>query len=110
MGLKKLFTIEDRLQIQKLLESGHNVSAIASLMERSKNGVATEVRKNGGPYEYDAKKAQKRSAQVNEEKKETVSKKLKDQPESFGMHRRIITLEKQVAFLSDEIEEIKKGK
>ena len=110
MGLRKLFTLEDRVQIQELLESGHNVSAIAKMMERSKNGVATEVRKNGGPYEYDAAKAQKRSAQVNEEKKETVSKKVKNQPESFGMHRRIGELEKQVAFLSAEIENIKNGR
>lgn len=110
MGLRKLFTLEDRVQIQELLESGYNVSAIAKMVERSKNGVATEVRKNGGPYEYDAAKAQKRSEQVHEDKKETVSKKLKNEPESFGMHRRIIELEKQVAFLSNEIEKIKKGR
>lgn len=97
------FTFEERKQIEKLLKDGHNFSSIHTITGRSKNGIATEVRKNGGPYEYDAVKAQKKSEKVHEEKKTNMSEKMKNQPESFGMHRRIVELEEKVSVLRDEV-------
>jgi IS30 family transposase len=98
------FTLEERKQIEKLLKAGNDFSAIHTITGRSKNGIANEVRKNGGTYEYDAVKAHKRAEQAQTKK---AAPSLKNH-ESRGIDERVAELEKQVAYLLEQVENLKR--
>lgn len=58
MNTKLSFTSEERKLIYKYIHEHHSLSEVARKIGRSKNGVITEVRRNGGPWVYDPVKAQ----------------------------------------------------
>lgn len=53
------FTLEERNEIEKRIKRGWSLSSIAIHIQRSKNGVITEVKRNGGRIRYNAELAQK---------------------------------------------------
>lgn len=58
MGYRMPLTLSERKEIKKLLGT-MSLTKIAERMNRSKNGIVTEVRNNGGLEEYDPVKAHK---------------------------------------------------
>lgn len=58
-GVKLTFlTFDERKKIKSYIDKGYSLSDTAKLINRSKNGVLTEVRKNGGSKNYDPIKAE----------------------------------------------------
>jgi IS30 family transposase len=101
---------KERQDIERMIKEGHPGSMIAAFLGRSRNGINTEIRKNGGRETYNAREAQKRSDSVREIQNRAVSEKLKGRPDSFGMHSRIIALEQALISLSLEVEKLKKNR
>jgi len=100
--------VDERKVIQKMIKEGQPASMIAYCLNRSKNAISTEIRRNGGREQYNALQAQKNSEETAKQKHIQVSNKLKGREESFGMHARIIALEKAVSSLLIEVESLRK--
>lgn len=103
-------SFEERKDIEKYIKQGISGGEIAHILARSRNGINTEIRNNGGREAYCAREAQKRSDSVREIQNRAVSEKLKGRQDSFGMHARIIALEGAIINLSLEVEKLKKNR
>ena len=103
-------SFEERKEIERMIKENQPGSMIACNLERSRNGINTEIRKNGGRENYCAIEAQKRYESVRGKQNRVVSEKLKGRPDSFGMHARIIALEQALISLSLEVEKLKKNR
>ncbi len=100
-------TLEERKQIEQLIKQGLSCGNIAQEINRSKNCVVVEVRRNGKEL-YNAKLAHKDAIERDQKKRRVVSLKLKEAPPSYQMKQRIENLEMQVEILHDTIKEILK--
>ena len=101
----KLFTFEERLEIERLHNLGLSGAKIADQIGRSKNGVNAEI-KRCSPYT--AKKAHKIADDIRLRRNE-INKDLY-KPEDHPMHRmkeRLERLEMQVEILFDILKETK---
>lgn len=104
-GYNKPFTYEERIAIEKSLRKRNSLNETAILIGRSKNGVTTEVRINGGVDRYLAKEAQERAMKA----KRIGRKKVSEYNKSKGIsplttfYKRIEYLEMQVEILTDFI-------
>ena len=106
-GFNKPFSFEERQQIEKHIKAGKSCGETAKLIERSKNGVVTEVRRGGGKF-YSAKIAQNLADSNMEVKYRKLSERNKGNKVSFFMKQRIENLEMQVEILHDTIKELMK--
>jgi len=107
--LPKLITYEERCLIEKLLKKGLSCSEIAKRINRSKNGVITEVRKNGGKEFYNAKEADKNSLLKFEEKKQKLKNINLKNTRQYYLKQRIANLEMQVEILYDTLKGLLKN-
>ena len=105
----KPITFEERKEIQKLLSKGLSCSEISRYINRSKNGVVTEVRRGGGKDSYLAKKSQKEADLKNSIRCEKLKKINVGNKIQYYMKQRIENLEMQVEILYDTIKEIIKN-
>lgn len=101
---------EERKLIERYIKQGRPGSEIAEMLCRSRNGINTEIRNNGGRERYTAEKAQERYESVRKLQSESVSEKLKGHKDSFGWKERVEALEAGIINLSLEIEKLKKAK
>lgn len=107
LTLNNRIKYEERIQIEKYLSQGKKRGEIADLIKRSKNGVNTEIRKNGGPEAYSAIKAQARAEKIREDAYRKLSEFNKKQREN-SLTKRVQNLEMQIEILHDCIKELMK--
>ena len=98
-------TYEERVEIQKHLDAGKKREEIAILIKRSTNGVNAEIRRNGGPKEYNAIKAQARSENKREASYRNLSQFNEKQKENT-LTKRVQNLEMQIEILHDCVKEL----
>lgn len=58
MAFKEPYRLEERKRIEEFIKLGLSGGQIAKAINRSKNGVNTEIKKNGGREAYNGLKAQ----------------------------------------------------
>lgn len=103
--VRTIITFEERQAIEKYLKLGFSASSIARQLERSKNSIVWEVRRNGGREKYNAKLAQKDCDKRNEIRKEKVSYTNSKRSSEFNYKKRIENIEMQLEILSETIKE-----
>lgn len=111
MGSNKPFTFSERKEIERLIaDPSVSLTEIAVLINRSKNGVISEVRKHGGRENYTALKAQSTALNEREARYIALSERNKAQGRpKTKFEERISILEMQVEILLDEINKLTKG-
>lgn len=105
-----VLTFVERKNIKKLIGEGYNLSEIAREIDRGKNTVIAEVRRNGGPLFYDPVKAEERAQALKQERAERcreLNKKQLSNPYS-EIKDRIQNIEMQVEILVDAIKELRR--
>lgn len=109
MGLVKRFTLEEREIIEELIKSGKSITGISVFLKRSKNGLSSELNKNGGRVNYNAKNAHERHLKTKYIKHQKLSKKFEGKIfESNGLISRIENIEMQIEIILDLVKELKK--
>ncbi len=100
-------TYEERKKIEILIKSGLSCGKIAQVINRSKNAIVVEVRRNGKD-EYNAKQAQKDADLRNDNKIRKVSSfnTGKKHPAS-NLKTRIESLEMQVQILHKALNQLR---
>lgn len=106
MGKCIPLSIEERKEIYRLLHAGHNASHIAKLMNRSKNGITTEIRKNGGALNYNFIKASEEAEKRRAERYKQLSEKFKGRVFSPNYSKKIQNLEFQIEILHETLKEL----
>jgi IS30 family transposase len=107
------FTLAERKKIERFLKMRFSCGAIAKELGRSKNGVVSEVRRNGGKKEYNAEKAQEQAETRRTNKYKNLIEINKGKRENHPIHRmkmRIDNLEMQLEILYETIKEMKNVK
>jgi IS30 family transposase len=105
------FTLNERKQIEALLKKQLPGAEIAREINRSKNGVNTEIRLNGGRVNYSAEKAFDNSEKVQKEKIRKQTEFLRKTLNPYKkLSERIENLEMQIEILIDTIKELKNDK
>lgn len=103
------FTYEERKIIETLLrKNGLSCGKIAKHIGRSKNGVVSEVRINGGALKYNAKEAEESFNKRMIEKRQKLHDLNKGNKRTFYMKKRIENLEMQLEILCETTKEILK--
>jgi len=108
-----LLTLAERKQIQRLLRMNFSCSAIAIEIGRSKNGIVSEVRRNGGRRLYDGEKAHNAALERQIKRYENLSIINSKKTDNHPIHRmkiRIDNLEMQLEILYETIKEMKNDK
>lgn len=105
----QMLDYEERCDIEKYIKQGKSLTEIGRILARSKNGIITEVRNNGGRDKYRAKDAEKRKNEIRNERTISVSKKLKGHTNNLKTAARIAALENGMIALSLEVEKLKKA-
>lgn len=77
-GKQTPFCLEERKKIEKLLRCGFTCGEIAKEIGRSKNGVVSEIRINGGKTFYDGDIAQAKAEFKKKEKHKKAAQTLKE--------------------------------
>ena len=114
--VKTQLNYKDRKLIEQLINDEgvyYSLGAIAEAIGRSKNGVITEVRRNGGRDVYNAQMAQKRACDLKKLRVEKLQKAWKENPMPTPyakMKERIENLELQIEILIDTIKDMKNDK
>lgn len=109
MGKLKSLTLHERIKIEQLLTKDVSLSYIARFLDRGKNTVVQEVRRNGGRFSYSAKKAQERADEVRAEGYLRLSQnnKAKQFKSKLAKIHDIENLQMQIDILVDEIKLLK---
>jgi IS30 family transposase len=98
--------------IKELLDKQYSCSLISKIIERGKNTVVIEVRRNGGRCGYDPDKAQERwetsKREGLEKMKQTIKEHGRQITVSQKLETRIEALEMQIKILTTVIKEFKK--
>jgi IS30 family transposase len=102
-------TLEERKEIKKRLLRGYSCSVISKILERGKNSVVVEVRRNGGKDKYDPNKAHEDYLERKVQRDLKVSKLNKNNQFNPYHHlkEKVENLEMQVEILYDEIQRIR---
>lgn len=104
MAEVRMITLEERHQIEALLKTGISISEVARRISRSKNGVVSEVRLNGGIANYKAVEAQQSAYNRQILGREKLSLLNKGIASSYTtLKQRIENLEMQVEILVDAL-------
>jgi IS30 family transposase len=99
----KAFVLEERKLIQDGIKRNISLSEIAREINRSKNGVVSEVRKYGGREKYNAEKAHALALKIQVKKYDKISKDQKGQPPNFNMQHRVCELERKMTQMESMI-------
>ena len=92
-------SLEERQEIERLLKKGYSGKAIGKLLQRSQSCIATEIRNNNGPQNYDAAAAQEnanRKFAEGRQKSATAIRSRKQQntnPRNCENYRKALTFE-----------------
>ncbi len=101
-------TFSERVKIKELLDTGIPLRQIANQMERAKNTIVYEVRRNGGREVYEPKKAHLEAYSRKRESLNPLVKRNKEQMEQVDeFETRIKSLEMQVEILSETITQMR---
>lgn len=102
-----LLTFQERKEIKRLIGQGWNLSEIGRTINRGKNTIIAEVRRNGGPLFYEPVKAQERFEVLKKERIDRCKKMSAGQTANpyRALERRIQNLEMQIEILVDAIKE-----
>lgn len=103
-------TYEERKNIKSLLNKGLSCGQIAQKINRSKNGIVHEIRRNGGKDNYDPQIAHTGAKQRNLEKKQKLSLLFGGKKKNTTLTQRITNLEMQLEILHDVIKGLLNGK
>lgn len=68
-AIRKTLSLEEKLQIEKLLKDGLSCCKIARILGKGKNSIIVEVRRNGGKEEYTAERSEKRAGEYKDKRK-----------------------------------------
>lgn len=101
----------ERKEISRHIKKGFSLSHIATLIQRGKNSVIFEVRRNGGRDNYDPIKAHELSLERKAERHIKCSGTLKGKvpnPYQILLHR-IENLEMQMEIIIETLKDIKHG-
>ena len=103
-----VLTFEERKDIKKLIGKGWNLSEISKMLNRGKNTITLEVRRNGGPLFYEPVKAQERYENLKQERIDRTKALFKGNMSNpyKELEQRIQNLEMQVEILVDAIKEL----
>lgn len=98
-------TLEERLQIKHMLDQGLSCSEISRRIQRSKNLVVTEVRRNGGRDVYEPYSAEERYKRIQIERiaKIKQANPPKVRVNNAPLAERVSNLEEQVKILSETL-------
>lgn len=101
--------LEERKIIKKKLDAGYSIALIAKVLNRAKNTVVVEVRRNGGRENYDPDKAHSEalSRQRGGNAKKIIILKTHGKSPWIKIRDRISNLEMQVEILTEEIRNLK---
>lgn len=105
MGIKgtKRLTFEEREIIEKLIKNNISACGIARAINRSKNSVITEIRRNGGRDEYRAQSSQEKYYINMSKKHKILSDFNKGKSPMNTLLSRVDSLEMQVEILFETI-------
>lgn len=101
--------LEERKKIESFLKQGFSCRSISKNLQRAKNTIIVEVRRNGGKLNYNAQLAQIEATR----RRETQYVKLSERNKLFSINpystleKRISNLEMQTEILYDIIKEMK---
>ena len=62
----RFFTLEERIEIHALLQTGLSIPQVAELLKRSIGGVSREIRRNGTKLDYCPHKAHERALKMRD--------------------------------------------
>ncbi len=100
------FSLEERELIEKYIRKGFSLSEISIIINRSKNGVIHEVRRNEGRETYNALKAHQRAEEIKANKYKKISEGMKGKAVRSPYETRLKSLEMQVEILHETIKEL----
>lgn len=106
----KPLTLEERKEIKKWISRKYTLSNIAEILERGKNTVIAEVKRNGGRDSYDQIQAHKRAECMQVERLRKTSETLKGKAINpyTTMSEKISNLEMQLEILLEEVKRLRK--
>ncbi len=100
---------EDRQKIEELVKDELlSLALIARKMNRAKNTITVEVRKNGGRYNYTADEAEKRSRTSRIRKREKLTVMNEKFRKEYNLKCRVENLEMQIEILIDKLKTMEK--
>ena len=103
---QKLLTFQERILIEKHVKDGMSGREIAEVLNRSKNCIHTELRKNGGEN-YSAKQAQDRCDKIKLEKQEKLRQFNLNTGKKSVSSDRLSIVEMHIDIILDEIMKLK---
>jgi len=106
MAANRPFDLAERKQIQKLIKQNLSLTQIAEQIGRSKNGVITEVRSNGGRENYNAAEADGLALDRQLARWEKLTSMNKKQAKGFQFRPRVENIEAQLEILFSELEKV----
>jgi len=101
-------TLQERMLIEKHIKRDLSCREIAKIIGRSKNGVTSEIRRNGGREKYNAEQANLNTIHIEQQKYQKLSERNKAQAYKSSFEKRIDNLEMQLQILTETIREIMK--
>ncbi len=110
-----LFSLEERMAIEYMCSKPDlSIAEMARRIGRSKNGITSEIRNNGGRENYKGKEAHKnseirsleRNQKVSEGLKRLASQGINPASREQALRARVEGLEEYVKLLQEQIEEI----
>jgi len=109
MGRVDPINFEERKVIEELLQLDYSGSQIAYEINRHKNSINFEIRRNGGRKNYKAEIAQQRHNDIGMLKNSSLREKYdKGKHPISRMKQKIENLEMQMEILTDSIKELRK--
>ncbi len=106
---RRNLNFEERLRIEELIKDGITLPGISLALGRGKNTIIREIRTKGGRENYNAIEAQRIADEINEAKKQKLSKLNKENPRESPVQKlgqRIDMLEMHIDILFEQIKEI----
>jgi len=103
---KLYFTFEERQEVEKLIKEGNTIKDISKKINRSKSGLGSEIRLNGGLFSYTALNAQERAEKIRKQTNERLSEdfKKREMPNPFiHLQKKIENIEMQLDIILDFI-------
>ncbi len=102
----------ERKKIEKMLRAGYSNAMMGLELDRGRNTLTTEVRRNGGKENYNAKHAQQRAELQQEIRRRKVAGIMKDKGINIYnvLRTEIKCMQMQIDILMDEIKKLKEQK
>jgi IS30 family transposase len=106
----KLLTIEERLEIERLIKCEYSLAKISRILGRGKNTIVLEVTRNGGRDLYDGYKANNYFIERKNNKILNLRKALNTDGilNLLSINKKMSLMEMQIEILIEQIRELKK--